>query len=366
MRIIISGRVAVHSRGTGKEITAAGSLKKLKGLFYDRKPFAERLRGTALGGLGLRGGAVRLAWDGQARRLRVISEYAAPRKLTATEARALADVTVGEWLGTTCARWLAEHEGRAGVVIDLSPSDQKNPPRVEQRADKAAPGGRRSPLLRAALDGDLETIRKLLGRGEDLNPRGEGRRTPLHLATLFDQTPAALYLIRMGADVNAANAGGETPLHLAAKCQNVRVARALLGAGAAVDAADREGRTPLMWAAAHGKVPLLLLLLQCGADPNRQDRVRYNGGKTALMYASPYPYLVVEWLLEYGADLSVRDRQGLTAWEEALDQAAYREEEGERRYATALRCKAAWLQAAARRRPHTPSGRRGKSASPTG
>lgn len=101
-----------------------------------------------------------------------------------------------------------------------------------------------------------------------------------------------------------------------------------------------------MWAANRGHAGLVKLLLERGADPNRQDRVKYNEGKTALMYAEPRSRKVLDLLLQHGADPGTRDREGLNAVEEALDQAAAFRDADDRAEAAALERKAAAIQAA--------------------
>jgi uncharacterized protein len=76
-----------------------------------------------------------------------------------------------------------------------------------------------------------------------------------------------------------------------------------------------EGRTPLMLAAFRGDAAAVLDLLEGGADVNARDR----DGDTALMFAAYRGRgLVVALLLQYGANVYARARNGWTARKAAL------------------------------------------------
>ena len=71
-----------------------------------------------------------------------------------------------------------------------------------------------------------------------------------------------------------------------------------------------KGRTPLMLAAFRGDTAAVINLLERGADVNARDR----DGDTALMFAAHGGHgLVVALLLQYGANVYARARNGWTA-----------------------------------------------------
>lgn len=71
-----------------------------------------------------------------------------------------------------------------------------------------------------------------------------------------------------------------------------------------------KGRTPLMLAAFRGNTAAVINLLERGADVNARDR----DGDTALMFAAYKGHaLVVALLLQYGANVYARARNGWTA-----------------------------------------------------
>src|ERR671913_2614223 len=71
-----------------------------------------------------------------------------------------------------------------------------------------------------------------------------------------------------------------------------------------------KGRTPLMLAAFRGNAAAVINLLERGADVNARDK----DGDTALMFAAFKGHaLVVALLLQYGANVYARARNGWTA-----------------------------------------------------
>jgi ankyrin repeat protein len=71
-----------------------------------------------------------------------------------------------------------------------------------------------------------------------------------------------------------------------------------------------KGRTPLMLEAFRGNAAAVINLLERGADVNARDK----DGDTALMFAAFKGHaLIVSLLLQYGANVYARARNGWTA-----------------------------------------------------
>jgi uncharacterized protein len=93
-----------------------------------------------------------------------------------------------------------------------------------------------------------------------VNPQGE---TPLMMAALRGNVEWTQRLIERGAAINRE---GWTPLHYAASSTEPKVVALLLDRGAAIDARSPTGNTALMMAARYGSEASVTLLLARGAD----------------------------------------------------------------------------------------------------
>ena len=85
----------------------------------------------------------------------------------------------------------------------------------------------------------MESVKKLLAEGADIDEVDVASYTPLLAAIYDDRTEVALYLIEQKANVNAQDHLGVTPLMLAALRDNMAVAKKLLEAGADLGLRDR-------------------------------------------------------------------------------------------------------------------------------
>jgi uncharacterized protein len=102
-----------------------------------------------------------------------------------------------------------------------------------------------SPLMMACLKGQIEMVKKLIGRDADINKTGW------------------------------------TPLHYAATGGHVAIIELLLERHAYIDAESPNGTTPLMMAAHYGSPAAVKALLEAGADPMLKNQL----GLTAIDFA---------------------------------------------------------------------------------
>ena len=113
----------------------------------------------------------------------------------------------------------------------------------------AAPRGDAGPprtVADAARVGDLNTLRTLIAAGGDVNqPDAQFTATPLVWAALRGDVEAALILLDAGADPNARTSDRSTALHSAAFLGRADVVRLLLDHGADVHVRQTAGATPL-------------------------------------------------------------------------------------------------------------------------
>jgi uncharacterized protein len=191
---------------------------------------------------------------------------------------------------------------------------------LPERGSRAPIPGGMTPLLYAARDGRLESVRILVDAGADLERTDANGITPLLSAITNNHVPVAHYLIARGADIHAVDWYGRTPLWGAVETRNMDVdnatfvnsidrepfvglIRELLERGADPDVRTKEvppirrtflratgslswvdftGQTPFLTAALAGDVTVMRLLLAHGADPH----IATFAGTTALMAAA--------------------------------------------------------------------------------
>ena len=108
--------------------------------------------------------------------------------------------------------------------------------------------------------------------------RNAADESPLMLAALKGDLALCQLLIKKGADVNKP---GWAPLHYAATHGHLEVMHLLLEENAYIDAASPNGTTPLMMAAHYSTELAVKLLLDAGADP----MLKNDQGLTALDFA---------------------------------------------------------------------------------
>jgi ankyrin repeat protein len=103
--------------------------------------------------------------------------------------------------------------------------------------------------------------------------------SPLMMAALKGQLDMVKKLVERGADVNKT---GWTPLHYAATGGHLEIMNLLLENHAYIDAESPNGTTPLMMAAHYGSPAAVKLLLEAGADSTLRNQL----GLTAIDFAA--------------------------------------------------------------------------------
>ena len=278
--------------------------------------------------------------------------------------------TIENWRGQTPLMWAAaEGHGAAMRVLIEAGADVNarssivvwERQRTEEPRDKWLPPGGLTPLLFAARDGRVESVKILLEAGADPNVVDPDRHTSMILALMNGHVDVARALIQHGIDVNMEDKVGQTALYAAVDLHTVpasnrpapretddaatsmEIIRMLLDNGARVDVPLRAalpyrtkldrggdgvlgaGTTPLIRAAKSADVPVIKMLLERGADAKVATR---NGVSAILMAANvatreedmtgrnKTPKEIIEsikLLQAAGGDVRASDTQGRTA-----------------------------------------------------
>ncbi len=141
----------------------------------------------------------------------------------------------------------------------------------------------RTPLIAAAMKGNVEAVETLLDLGADVEAKDTLEFTPLLCAVEEGNLAMVKELDRHGADFAAVNKFGQGVLHTVHR--HAEVLRFLLTKGLTLDRKDKNGMTPLQALAQEGDEEIIALLLEAGADVNAVITVGEEAGSTPLHLA---------------------------------------------------------------------------------
>jgi ankyrin repeat protein len=165
----------------------------------------------------------------------------------------------------------------------------------------------------AIASGNEYVVRALLALGSDIEERDRDGKTPLAHAVLRNREAIVKPLLQKGADFEVLTALGPTinlegRLHSAIESGSENVVRSLLAMGADVEERDGEGKTPLAHAVLGNREAIVKLLLEKGADFQVLTQLRSTINVKGRLHSAIESgnENVVRWLLELGADLEER------------------------------------------------------------
>ncbi len=178
----------------------------------------------------------------------------------------------------------------------------------------------KTPLSIAAAEGNLDSIREILGAGGDANEIDVSGRTALMFASWLLHGPAVEALLSGGANINQRDGSGQTALIYAMAIGPMRVCGPysgefsdearyetvvlLIQAGADVNVASLYGVTALYQAVLSGFTQIARILIDAGADVDAQS---VNGWSPLMKASYDQKIDTVQLLLEAGANVNAQN-----------------------------------------------------------
>ena len=175
-------------------------------------------------------------------------------------------------------------------------------------------------LISAAEQGDTPTVIKLLSIGADINGRDARGRTPVMAATHGNRVTTVKALIQAGADINLRDNMLDNPFLYSGAEGLLDILKLTIAAGADPKLTNRYGGTALIPAAQRGHVEVVReILTHTKVDINHINKL----GWTALLEAIVLTdggikhQVIVQLLVDHGADVSIPDKEGVTPLQHA-------------------------------------------------
>ena len=214
-----------------------------------------------------------------------------------------ADVNARAATGITVLTVASRYKGNSDVVrLLLKKGARANPENVVETRNNA------TPMFLAVMAGDVETLGLLIDAGAKISDRmniiGRFMQSPLLYST-FGNQPLAELLLTKGADPNELDGDKISVLSWAAIANQPKIAQLLLAKGAKVNHVDNNGMTPLLYAASidFGDTEIVEKLIAAGADVSAKNKE----GLTALDLAKKYRHpRIAEILAKKTASLTGR------------------------------------------------------------
>jgi ankyrin repeat protein len=174
-------------------------------------------------------------------------------------------------------------------------------------------------FILAISDGDLDTVKKFIHDGMDVNADDNYNRIPLTRACMSCQPSRKdiiIELLKAGADVNKVDREGQTAISVASMFFSSEVVQVLIDVGANVNYQCRKSmRTPLIFASGNDLSPKIVrILLKAGADiyiKDKWERNVYNyAGPIVEKILNSYQYFLSIYVMLININSSPMNRKG--------------------------------------------------------
>lgn len=175
-------------------------------------------------------------------------------------------------------------------------------------------------LIRAAERGDIQAVKEMLQQGAQLNAVDADGKTAVVAATYKNQVDVVELLIQEGADINIQDDRRENVILHAGANGYLEIVKLAIAADADMTITNRFGGTGLIPAAERGHVEVVETFLKTSkVDVNHINNLHWTALIEAVILGDggEKHQQIVQLLMDYGADASIGDENGITALEHA-------------------------------------------------
>ncbi len=171
-------------------------------------------------------------------------------------------------------------------------------------------------MIQAAERGEIAVLKKLIKDGADMNAKDSRGRTPVMAATHRNQVESVKVLIEAGADINERDDRSDNPFLYAGAEGLLDILKLTIDAGADPTLSNRYGGTALIPAAERGHLAVMEeLLKRSKVNVNHVNNLGWTALLEAVVLGSggETHQRAVQLLVDYGADVNIPDKDGVTS-----------------------------------------------------
>ncbi|OPA73532.1 hypothetical protein BVG16_28300 [Paenibacillus selenitireducens] len=169
-------------------------------------------------------------------------------------------------------------------------------------------------FLEAAGKGEIDTLKKCLEQGVDINARNKQKRTAILVAAMNDQLDAVEFLVQAGANVDLQDETCFNPFLFGCINGKLELVKMMIKANANVELLTRFGGVGITPASEKGHVEVVRELLTttdinvnhtniCGWTPLIEAIILNDGGEKQQT--------IIKLLIEHGANVHMVDKYGV-------------------------------------------------------